>query len=95
MLRINCPHCGLRDETEFRFGGEAGRVRSSGQELNEWVRYLYWRRNLAGPQRELWLHSSGCRRWLVVQRDTRTHMIISVRDVTSFGERALTPESTR
>lgn len=23
MRQIRCPHCGLRDETEFRFGGPA------------------------------------------------------------------------
>ena len=24
MLQIRCPNCGVRDEIEFRFGGEAG-----------------------------------------------------------------------
>ena len=24
MLSIPCPHCGPRDETEFKYGGQAG-----------------------------------------------------------------------
>jgi len=24
MLLIDCPHCGPRDEIEFRYGGQAG-----------------------------------------------------------------------
>jgi sarcosine oxidase subunit delta len=27
MQRFPCPFCGLRDEREFRFGGEAGKTR--------------------------------------------------------------------
>ena len=37
--------------------------------------YVYTRENLAGPMREHWYHAQGCRRWLVVVRDTRTHQI--------------------
>ena len=86
MLRINCPHCGPRDETEFRYGGPAGVARPSGPERAVWVRYLYWRRNPAGEHDELWLHVSGCRRWLAVRRDTRTNVIVDVRDGTSSAE---------
>ena len=94
MLRINCPHCGLRDETEFRYGGEAGRTRPCGSDRFEWVRYLYWRRNPAGPHHEIWLHASGCRRWLLVQRDTRCHTILTVTDITLAGKRSMDREPT-
>ena len=40
--------------------------------------YVYLRDNPAGTIRELWYHASGCRSWLVVTRDTRTHAIESV-----------------
>ena len=40
--------------------------------------YVYLRDNPAGPHRELWYHGSGCRAWLVVTRDTRTHAILAV-----------------
>ncbi len=41
----------------------------------QWHDYVYLRDNPAGPHRELWQHVSGCRAWLVVTRDTRTHEI--------------------
>jgi len=37
--------------------------------------YVYLRDNLAGLMREHWYHAQGCRNWLVVTRDTRTHEI--------------------
>ncbi len=37
--------------------------------------YVYIRDNPAGPMRELWYHAQGCRNWIVVTRDTRTHEI--------------------
>ena len=40
-----------------------------------WHDYVYLRDNPAGSHRELWHHVAGCRRWLVVSRDTRTHEI--------------------
>jgi sarcosine oxidase subunit delta len=33
------------------------------------------RDNAAGPQRERWFHFAGCRRWLTIERDTRTNEI--------------------
>jgi len=87
MLRINCPYCGTRDEVEFRFGGEAGVTRPAGSEPSAWVRYLYWRRSPADERDELWLHVSGCCRWLRVRRDTRTNVILGVRDGAPGAER--------
>ena len=80
MLRIDCPYCGVRDETEFRFGGETGVVRPSGSNCGDWTRYLDWRRNVVGEQVERWLHVGGCLRWLEVRRDTRTNTILSARE---------------
>ena len=37
--------------------------------------YVYLRDNPAGSFREYWYHAQGCRRWLIVERDTRTHEI--------------------
>ena len=42
------------------------------------VDYVYLRDNIAGPHQEYWYHASGCRRWLVVDRDTRTHAVLAV-----------------
>lgn len=76
MLRIPCPHCGLRDLTEFRFGGEAGVLRPTRPENSsdgEWADYLYYRNNRKGPHRERWVHIHGCRLWFELVRDTHTH----------------------
>ena len=35
-------------------------------------------KNPAGLHREFWQHVTGCRQWLVVERDTRNHAIASV-----------------
>ena len=40
-----------------------------------WDAYLHLRDNPAGPTRELWQHEGGCGAWLVVTRDTTTHVI--------------------
>jgi sarcosine oxidase subunit delta len=77
MLRINCPVCGLRDETEFSYGGDATVVRPPQDEpsADAWHDYVFLRDNPRGPHREYWQHVQGCRQWLVVERDTLTHKI--------------------
>ena len=37
--------------------------------------YLYLRDNPAGDFEELWYHTQGCRNWLRVQRNTRSHVV--------------------
>ncbi|ESZ25689.1 sarcosine oxidase subunit delta [Mesorhizobium sp. L2C066B000] len=46
-----------------------------------WIDYVYLRDNPRGAYEEYWHHTSGCRRWLVVSRDTATHEISGSRDV--------------
>ena len=78
-MRISCPHCGERDVGEFAYYGDATKVRPDGvSELEVFVDYVYPRDNPAGPHRELWYHLGGCRAWIVVNRDTRTHEILGV-----------------
>ncbi len=75
-MRIPCPFCGERDIHEFVYRGDAAPARSrDGEGLFE---YVYLRDNVAGPMREHWYHAHGCRNWLVVERDTRTHQISGV-----------------
>jgi sarcosine oxidase subunit delta len=80
MLRIECPWCGPRDEPEFRWGGEVPIVRPGPPEAvsdSAWGEYLFQRDNPKGWVRERWLHTFGCRQWLVVVRHTATHEIRS------------------
>ncbi len=75
MLRIQCPVCGLRDETEFTYGGDATITRPAMDETDPqvWLDYVFTRENPRGAHREYWHHALGCRQWLVLERDTLTH----------------------
>lgn len=78
MLRIKCPWCGERDQTEFHFGGQAHLERPGdpGQASDsDWGEYLFYRDNPKGLSRERWVHRWGCRQWFNVERDTLTHEI--------------------
>lgn len=78
MLRIQCPHCGTRDQDEFRYGGEAENQRPARPESlddGEWARHLFYRTNTRGVQVERWLHAFGCRQWFLLVRDTATHAV--------------------
>lgn len=77
MLRIPCPVCGLRDESEFTYGADATLRRPDMNEADPrvWHDYVFIRENPRGRHREHWHHVSGCRQWVLVERDTLTHEI--------------------
>lgn len=80
MIRIDCPFCGQRDHSEFTYGGDASIVYPAlDASAEEWHDALFLRENIRGVQHETWQHVHGCRMWLVVERDTVTHEIHSVR----------------
>jgi sarcosine oxidase subunit delta len=70
---LTCPNCGTREVTDYAFGGEISRRPRERPTLRELGTYNYFRRNVAGIQREWWYHRSGCRAWFVAERDTRTN----------------------
>ena len=79
MLRITCPFCGPRDESEFINGGPAKPRRTDNpDELSdsEWVDYLTVAPNPIGPVAEKWWHVLGCLQWFSIRRDTVTHEIL-------------------
>ena len=78
-MRIPCPFCGERDLSEFSYLGDAGyrRPEHSAENPELFFEAVYLRDNPAGPHEELWYHAFGCRSWLIVTRDTRTHEILS------------------
>ena len=76
MLRIPCPWCGVRDEVEFRYRGDARRSRPAGDAaLADFIAYVYTRDNPLGWHLEWWLHVGGCRRLIKVERHTLSHEI--------------------
>ena len=99
-MRIPCCHCGERGHEEFTYLGDAtvqrpDQDRSSGERgqthgsdptaTAPMLDYVYLRDNPAGPHRELWHHTSGCRAWLVVTRNTRTHAIEAVQSARAIA----------
>ena len=80
MIRINCPFCGERDHSEFTYGGDGSiEYPPLDGSLEDWANAVFQRENIRGVQTESWHHVSGCRQWLIVERDTLSHKIHSVR----------------
>ena len=74
---LTCPNCGVREVTDFGYGGEVTvrpKAKPTQRELNA---YNYFRTNVAGVQREWWFHRSGCRAWFQAERDTRTNDVLA------------------
>jgi heterotetrameric sarcosine oxidase delta subunit len=60
MLRINCPCCGLREESEFRYRGDAGMERPQADAgEGAFVTYVYDRANPKGWHLEWWRLPTG------------------------------------
>ena len=79
MLQIPCPNCGPRNEDEFICWSEFVPRPASPSELSNeaWQDYIYHHTNARGRVQERWWHGRGCRRWVLIERDTATHEIFS------------------
>lgn len=77
-MRIQCPFCGPRDWSEFSSSGDASVRRPLTGVADDFIDAVYLRDNPAGRHEEFWYHAFGCRGWLRVVRDTRTHEIFAV-----------------
>ncbi|MCB9944952.1 MAG: sarcosine oxidase subunit delta [Geminicoccaceae bacterium] len=76
MHQIRCPWCGVRDEAEFQYKGDATKRRpADGAGEAAFFDYVYQRRNPKGWHVEWWHHVTGCRRFVKVVRHTVTHRI--------------------
>jgi heterotetrameric sarcosine oxidase delta subunit len=67
--------------SEFSYLGDAGYRRPAlgSENIGEFYETVYLRDNPAGRHEELWYHAFGCRSWLIVARNTRTHEILATR----------------
>jgi heterotetrameric sarcosine oxidase delta subunit len=79
MHTLECPRCGRRPLDEYVFGGER---RPAAAWLNDrddrdfdevWIF-----ENPDGLTTERWFHAAGCRRWLIVRRDTSVDRVLEI-----------------
>ena len=89
-MQLTCPLCGARDRREFYYQGAAVMLERPAPDAGEqaWDEYLHLRDNPAGQTRDLWQHEAGCGAWLVVTRDTTTHVVEEVALVKPLQEGA-------
>jgi len=78
VIQVECPNCGLRNASEFRYGGEVNPRPPQPLAIGdaEWTDYIYMRRNAAGVQTEWWYHRNGCGTWFLAERDTKTNAVV-------------------
>ncbi|MBP0437240.1 sarcosine oxidase subunit delta [Tianweitania sediminis] len=77
MQLFSCPFCGPRDETEFLFAAEAGKVRPEpAPEVSaaDWSKYLHRVSNPRGATREIWVHQT-CGEYFLMERNTVSHVV--------------------
>lgn len=83
MMRIQCPWCGERPESEFHCGGTSHIQRPALDCSDEaWGDYMFSRENPRGLHAERWRHTFGCGQWFNLVRHTVTHQIESVHRMT-------------
>lgn len=77
---IKCPHCGPREASEYTYVGDATikRPADDDPDIERWSDYVFMRDNPRGAHSEHWQHTSGCRAFIKVQRDTISHEISEV-----------------
>ena len=79
-MKITCPTCGSRPVEEFLYGEIPVTPDSITDPDARDLDRAFMRGNTEGVQTERWFHLFGCRRWLTVQRDTRTDEIFEIRN---------------
>lgn len=81
MMQINCPHCGLRAQTEFVYERTVDSVVLLEATPEDAMRTLFTRSNPRGLDEEIWRHTYGCRAWIVISRNRVTNEITKVQAV--------------
>ena len=78
-IRISCPHCGERTLEEYVYGEMYDEVPVDPADATAWeIDRSFMHNNREGPVREAWFHLYGCRRWIVVTRDTTSDEVVDV-----------------
>jgi len=88
MQHFPCPFCGLRNEREFHFAAEAGKLRpdTTGEvSADDWSSYQYDQRNEKGVTREVWLHLP-CSEMFILERDSVTMEVLGTQSLRKDAE---------
>ena len=88
---LSCPNCGPRDVNDFAYAGEVTSRPQASPGVRDLADYVYFRRNVAGVQREWWYHRFGCEVWFLADRDTRTNEVLRV-ELPEHAEPKAAPE---
>jgi sarcosine oxidase subunit delta len=78
MMKLRCPHCGPRSQTEFTYGRTVDSVVPIDAAPEDAMKILYTRINPRAFDEEIWRHTYGCRAWLVITRHRVTNEISAV-----------------
>ena len=77
MKVMTCPLNGVRNISEFVYGGEVIDMPDpDNYNDREWADYLFMENNTRGVVREWWLHASTSSYWFIAERNTATNEII-------------------
>ena len=76
MKLMTCPLNGVRNISEFVYGGEVSDMPDPNTcSEREWAEYIFMENNTRGVVREWWLHVPSSY-WFIAERDTATNEII-------------------
>jgi sarcosine oxidase subunit delta len=84
---LNCPLNGLRNISEFAYGGEVQAVPFEG-DAEAWNNYLFNCRNAPGVTLEWWCHTPT-NYWFVAERNTLTGEILETHPANTVPDRAV------
>ena len=96
MKLMRCPLNGMRNVSEFTYGGELRLMPHPERTgARDWAEYLFLADNVAGTVVEWWYHNASSY-WFLAERDTRTDQIIRTFDaVEIFSDRVDFPARSR
>ena len=84
MKRMHCPLNGLRNISEFVYGGQVTDMPNPDTVSDEvWANYVFYEQNHIGVMREWWLHApSGY--WFIAERHYASDDIVRTYDASEL-----------
>lgn len=86
MKQLTCPLNGLRDISEFVYGGPMKTIPEADAPTEAWADYVFFEDNQQGRVFEWWLHVPSAF-WFIAERDTVSDKVICTMTVQDFYAR--------